>query len=88
MIPIRVGNAPLADRYDAVLTQARGVHLIDITRDQLRAAARLRAATRIKTPDALHLIAAMSAGCRCFVTNDRRLPEMSGLTVLQLSSCV
>jgi predicted nucleic acid-binding protein len=86
VIPIRLGNTPLAEQYEAVLTGARGVHLIDISRDQLRAAARLRAATRIKTPDALHLVAAMSERCRCFVTNDRRLPQVPGLTVLQLSS--
>ena len=88
VVPIRLGNAPLAEQYEAVLTEARGVQLIDISRDQLRAAARLRAATRVKTPDALHLVAAMSAGCRCFVTNDRRLPEIPGLTVLQLSAYV
>jgi predicted nucleic acid-binding protein len=86
VVPIRLGNAPLADQYEAVLTEARGIRLIDISRDQLRAAARLRAATKVKTPDALHLAAAMSAGCRCFVTNDRRLPNIPGLNVIQLSS--
>jgi predicted nucleic acid-binding protein len=86
VVPVRLGNLSLADRYDAVLTESRGVRLIDITLDQLRAAARLRAASRIKTPDALHLTAAMTQGCRCFVTNDRRLPDIPGLNVIQLSS--
>jgi predicted nucleic acid-binding protein len=86
VVPVRLGNVSLADRYDAVLTESRGVRLVDITLDQLRAAARLRAASRVKTPDALHLTAAMTQGCRCFVTNDRRLPDIPGLNVIQLSS--
>ena len=61
---------------------------ITSTRDQLRAAAQLRAATGAKTPDALHLVAALGAGCKTFVTNDRRLPTVPGLRVIQLSSYV
>jgi predicted nucleic acid-binding protein len=56
---------------------------LDIT--TLRAAAQLRAATAVRTPDALQLAAALGAGCRTFLTNDRRLPEVGGLRVLQLS---
>lgn len=36
-------------------------------------AARLRAAHRMKTPDAIHLAAAIEHGCDEFWTNDRRL---------------
>ena len=42
----------------------------------------------MKLPDALQLVAAMSAGCATFVTNDRRLPPVPGLRVLQLASYV
>jgi hypothetical protein len=37
----------------------------------------------VTTPDALQLAAAMSAGCRTFVTNDRRIPAIRGIRVLQ-----
>ena len=57
---------------------------MDLTRDQLRTAAQLRAATGLKTPDALQLAAALSAGCAAFVTNDRRIPAIRGMRVLQL----
>ena len=60
--------------------------MIDLTRDQLRAGAHLRAATGVKTPDALQIAAALSAGCTTFVTNDRRLPDVPGLTIIQLAS--
>ncbi len=86
VVPYRAGDRTLADRYEALLTRSRGVHLIDTTLDQLRAAAQLRAATGVRTPDALQLVAALGAGCTAFVTNDRRLPGIPGLKILQLES--
>lgn len=38
-------------------------------------AAGLRATHRLKTPDALHLAAALTSGCAEFWTNDRRLEQ-------------
>jgi predicted nucleic acid-binding protein len=58
--------------------------MIDLTRDQLRAAAELRAMAGVKTPDALQLAAAIGAGCTSFVTNDRPLPSVPGLRIVQL----
>ena len=84
VVPYRAGNADLAQRYEELLTNSRGIAVIDLSRDQLRIAAQLRAATGVKTPDALQLAAALGAGCTTFVTNDRRIPEIRGLRVLQL----
>ena len=39
VVPYRAGDRALADRYEALLTRSRGIRLIDITREQLRAAA-------------------------------------------------
>lgn len=86
VVPYRAGNRQLAERYEALLTRSRGIRMIELTRDQLRAAAQLRAATGAKTPDALHLVSALGAGCKTFLTNDRRLPTVPGLRVIQLSS--
>jgi len=86
LVPYRAGTRVLAERYERLLTRSRGVRMIDISHEQLRAAAQLRAATNVKTPDALQLSAALSTGCRTFLTNDRRLPEIPSLRVLQLSS--
>ena len=72
----------------ALLTRSRGVRLVDLSHDQLRAAAQLRAATGAKTPDALQLVAAIGAGCGTFLTNDRRLPPVPGLRVVELGSYV
>ena len=88
VVPYRSGDHLLAGRYEALLTQSRGVRVADISRDHLRAAAQLRAATGVKTPDALQLVAALAAGCGAFLTSDRALPTVPGLRILQLSSYV
>jgi len=88
VVPYRAGNRLLAERYEALLTRSRGIRLVDLSHDQLRAAAQLRAATGVKTPDALQLVAAIGAGCTTFLTNDRRLPSVPGLRVVELTSYV
>ncbi len=84
VVPYRVGNQPLAERYEALLTGSRRVRLLDIDRLQLRAAARIRARYGVRTPDALQLAAALTCRCSAFVTNGRALPEIPGLAILQL----
>jgi predicted nucleic acid-binding protein len=86
VVAYRVGNRQLAERYEALLTRSRGIRMVPLTRGQLRAAAHLRATSGVKVPDALQLVAAMGAGCKVFVTNDRRLPQVPGLRVVQASS--
>ena len=88
VVPLRVRNRAVADRYEALLTRSRGIRLVALTQDQLRAAAQLRATTSVKTPDALQLVAAIGAGCQTFLTNDRRLPLVPGLEIRQLSAYV
>jgi uncharacterized protein len=87
-VPYRVGNAPLADHYEALLTRSRGVRLIEVTRALLKAAAQLRAVTGVKTPDAIPMAAALAQRCATFVTNNRRLPKVQGLRVIELGSYV
>ncbi|MGH7322467.1 MAG: type II toxin-antitoxin system VapC family toxin [Candidatus Rokuibacteriota bacterium] len=88
VVPFRSGNTALAERYEAILTRSRGFRLVDLDRPLLRAAAQLRAVVPVKTPDALQLAAALSAGCTAYVTNDRALPRVPGLRILQLRDYV
>ncbi len=85
VVPYRGGDQNLAARYEQILAGSRGILIVDISGDQLRAAAQLRALTGIRTPDALQLAAAAAAGCTAFVTNDRRIPGVPGTRVLQLA---
>lgn len=87
IVPFRAGDAALAERYELLLTRSRGLKLVDIDTDQLRAAAQLRARYSLRTPDALQLTAALAQRCSAFVTNDRRIPALAGLDIIQLDDC-
>ena len=84
VVPYRTGNFSLADRYEALLTRSRGLRFVDVDRPLLKSAAQLRAAFRLKPPDAIQVAAAMVANCQAFLTNDRRIPSIPGLRVFQL----
>jgi len=86
VVPLRAGDKVLAARYERILTNSRGVTVVDLSRDLLRHAAWLRATTGMKTPDAIQVAAALATGCAAFVTNDRRWPAVPGLRVIQLSA--
>ncbi|MEI8191434.1 MAG: PIN domain-containing protein [candidate division NC10 bacterium] len=84
--PYRVGHAALAERYAALLTRSRGLHLVEITRAVCRVAAHLRAAHAVKKPDALHLATALLAKCPVFLTNDHELPPVPGIRILTVQA--
>jgi predicted nucleic acid-binding protein len=85
VVPFRSGNFALAGSYQDFLQRSGGLSLVAIDRVNLRNAANLRARYGIKTADSLQLAAALSAQCTSFITNDRKLPEIAGLKVIQLS---
>jgi len=76
--PLREGDKVVENLFRS-LFEASEVRLIPATRPLWEEAARLRAETGLKTPDALHAAAALHAGCTIFITNDddfRRLKEL------------
>lgn len=85
VVPYRVGDLALAERYEALLTRSSGLSMIPVDQRTLRVAAQLRALYGLKTPDAIQIATALSTGSTSFVTNDRRLPEIPGLRIVQLS---
>ena len=84
VVPYRAGDVELAEKYEALLARSRGLRLVELDRVQLRSAAKLRALHRVRTPDALQLAAALTTRCGAFLTNDRDLPEIPGLRIVQL----
>ena len=84
VVPYRRLNARLAQRYEILLTRSRGVRMVEISRDHLRTAAQWRALAAVRTPDALQLACAAGSGCKVFLTNDRQLPELPDLRVVNL----
>ncbi|HVT56929.1 MAG TPA: PIN domain-containing protein [Thermoanaerobaculia bacterium] len=80
--PLRANLPALAAEYEQILGGSPGLHLVPLDPRLLRAAAYLRAATQMKTPDAIQVASALIAGCTALLTNDRRIPRVSGLRVL------
>ena len=80
----RQGALPVDVRrtlYLDLLVNGRIFSLRPVTRDILIDTARLRQGIRLKLPDAIHVVTAVQAGCRFFLSNDRDARQTpSGLT--------
>jgi predicted nucleic acid-binding protein len=76
--PIKSNDSALASAYEQLFQQAQ-TRLLPITHAVLREAARLRATTKLKTPDAVHLATARTASCVLFITNDGGFRAVAGL---------
>ena len=70
------------------LFDANEVMLIPATRTLWEEAARLRATTGLKAPDALHAATAIHAECTLFVTNDNDFRRVQGLPVVVLDDLI
>jgi predicted nucleic acid-binding protein len=60
------------------------MRLLPLTQPILREAARLRATTKLNTPDALHAATAQQAGCVIYVTNDIAFRGIANLPLVIL----
>ena len=81
--PLREGDE-VVEMLLRSLFDAHEVSLIPATRELWEDAARIRADTGLKTPDALHAATALSAGCTLFITNDTNFRRVQGLPIAVL----
>jgi predicted nucleic acid-binding protein len=86
--PFREGNTPLQQIYREVLQNRASFHLVPIARSLLVESARLRASTRLRLPDAIHLASAREMGCSTLVTNDDGFKAAPETHVVILSEVV
>jgi predicted nucleic acid-binding protein len=80
MLPIRLGDAVRLGDYDNLFTQPN-VTLVPMTTAVFDRATVIRAIHNFKTVDALHLAAAVEAGCDRFLTNYSRLSAFTDIPV-------
>ena len=81
--PLRDGNTEIEMQYRELFV-ANAVRLLEASYGVFEDAARIRADTRLKTPDALHAATALRAGCELFVTNDTGFRRVEGLPIVVL----
>ena len=82
--PFADANAERQTAYQQALHSAGSRTIMPIDRTVLIEAARLRATTALRLPDAIHMATARLAGCRTFISNDQRLRVNAGLDVVVL----
>jgi len=82
--PLKHDNAYLVQEYRDILTRSHGFRLHDVTASVAESAARLRAQYDLRTPDAIHIAAAIDSGCDAFLTNDAAIRRVKEITVLLL----
>ena len=69
--PLRAGNEALAQRYRSALTAPPAWRLMDLTAAIAHRAARIRAGSRLRLPDAVQAATALETSCIGLVTCDR-----------------
>jgi uncharacterized protein len=75
ILALRQNHHEYLNRYDAFF---EACEFVDLNRTVFDLATKLRAESQLKTPDALHLAAALTAGCDAFCTNDKQLIKIAG----------
>ncbi|MEZ4636810.1 MAG: PIN domain-containing protein [Caldilineaceae bacterium] len=78
----------LEQRYTTLLQKSRNFLLQPVTVQVALQAADLRARYNLRTPDAIHVATALTAGCEALLTNDRQLKRIEEITVLVLDDLI
>ena len=73
--PLRNNNRDLATEYRDILLGSK-LTTLEVSSTIAEQAAQLRADYNLRTPDAIQISAAITAGASHFLTNDIRLPEI------------
>ncbi len=81
--PLRDGDEVLQRLFRDLLNSSE-VRLIPATRALWEAAAEIRAALNLRTPDALHAATSIQERCSLFITNDGAFRRVTGLPVVVL----
>lgn len=74
--PLALGRQDIARKYESLLINFPNLAIVDLDRDVIRQAARLRAEYRIRPPDALQASVSLLHGADVFITNDRLLERL------------
>ena len=80
--PLRNGEETLAKRYRDSLTKAKGWSSVPLSIDIAASAARIRAAYRLKLPDAIQLATALETDSYALVTYDRDFKSIDEILIV------
>ena len=78
--PLRDGDVDLLKDYDDYFEKAV-TEIVVLSREVMDCATKIRAQYGFKTPDAIHLAAAVMSSCDVFLTNDHRLDRLGDIAI-------
>ena len=78
--PLRNSDAALLQDFDDYFGNSIA-EIIPLTRDVIDRATEIRAQFNFKTPDSIHLAAAVVSNSDVFLTNDHRLNRFTGIAI-------
>lgn len=82
--PMKHGDDSLAHRYNDILLSSPYIFTVPVTPATAQTAAELRATSKLKTPDAIHLATAINHHASDFLTNDRDFGDFDALHILKV----
>jgi len=86
---LALGRQDVARKYEALLVNFPNLDIVDLDRNVIRQAARLRAEYRIRPPDAFQASVSLLYGADVFITNDGLLKRLQNkLEVIALDDFI
>ena len=76
--PIRNNDSALLEDYDRFFSEAAS-EIVPLSREVIDLATMIRSRSGVKTPDSIHVEAAVVSGCDVFLTNDHRLDRINDI---------
>jgi len=88
--PFRQNKPDLANIYKSILVNSDSIQIINMNVSISVKAAKIRAESNYKTPDAIQLATAITESCDIFLTNDRRLKsnEIKSITLDEFTKII
>ena len=84
--PMELGDRELAAAYEQILAAGPNFEVLQVRRDILIEAARIRGRrSSIRLPDAIHVATAVACACSHFISDDQRLHSVDGLKTLRIN---
>jgi predicted nucleic acid-binding protein len=74
--PLALKHIDVARKYEAMIVNFPNLDIVDLDRDVIRQAARLRAEYRLRPPDAVQIAASLLYGAGAFVSNDALIKRL------------
>jgi predicted nucleic acid-binding protein len=83
--PIKENDRELLKDYDAFFSDIVN-EIVQLSKNVMDRATKIRADHGFRTPDAIHLAAAVISNCDAFLTNDLRLERFPDIVIQSISS--